>query len=74
MLKKLTGRRGSAGFWTQKRKGRMKRGRFQGKIRVVYIGTAILVAALNTAAWNSTAFSDWYIAHNFLQRTPRILP
>lgn len=43
----------------------MKRGRFQGKSRVVYIGTAILVAALNTAAWNSTAFSDWYIAHIF---------
>lgn len=43
----------------------MKRGRFQGKSRVVYIGTAILVAALNAAAWNSTAFSDWYIAHIF---------
>ena len=43
----------------------MKRGRFQGKSKVVYIGTAILVAALNAAAWNSTAFSDWYIAYIF---------
>ena len=25
----------------------------------------MLVAALNVAAWNSTAFSDWYIAHVF---------
>lgn len=32
---------------------------------LVYLGVAVLVILLNTTAWNSTAFSDWYIAHIF---------
>ena len=41
-----------------------KRKRNMGKY-VVYCGTLLLIAALNMAAWNSTDFSDWYIAHIF---------
>ena len=32
---------------------------------LVYFGVAVLVILLNIAAWNSTGFSDWYIAHIF---------
>ena len=31
----------------------------------MYGGILLLIAALNMAAWNSTDFSDWYIAHIF---------
>ncbi len=31
----------------------------------VYCGIGILTVLLNVAAWNSTAFSDWYIANIF---------
>ena len=41
-----------------------KRKRNMGKY-AVYCGTLLLIAALNMAAWNSTDFSDWYIAHIF---------
>lgn len=35
------------------------------KSLLVYFGLVLLVVALNVAAWNSTAFSDWYIAYIF---------
>ena len=35
------------------------------KGRIVFWGGAGLVALLNIAAWNSTAFADWYIANIF---------
>lgn len=35
------------------------------KRAAVFACTAALVAVLNAAAWNSTAFSDWYIANIF---------
>ncbi len=35
------------------------------KSRMIYAGILVLVVLLNAAAWNSTAFSDWYIAHVF---------
>ncbi len=31
----------------------------------IFGGIVTLVVLLNTAAWNSTAFADWYIAHVF---------
>lgn len=44
-------------------KGQKKKGR---RIRVILLtGVLGLVLALNIAAWNSTAFCDWYIAHVF---------
>ncbi len=33
--------------------------------RIVFGTIAVLVVVLNAAAWNSAAFSDWYIAHVF---------
>ena len=33
--------------------------------RLIYLGIAVLAVLLNVAAWNSAAFSDWYIAHVF---------
>ncbi len=33
--------------------------------RLIYLGIAVLAVLLNMAAWNSAAFSDWYIAHVF---------
>lgn len=35
------------------------------KGRIVYGGIAVLTVLLNVSAWNSSAFSDWYIAHVF---------
>lgn len=32
---------------------------------IVFIGIAVITVFLNILAWNSTAFSDWYIAHIF---------
>lgn len=32
---------------------------------MIYLGFAGLAVLLNAAAWNSTVFSDWYIAHIF---------
>ena len=41
------------------RRKRLRRG------RMIFLGIGILVVLLNVAAWNSAAFSDWYIAHVF---------
>lgn len=35
------------------------------KSRILYLGIVAAVILLNVAAWNSSAFSDWYIAHIF---------
>ncbi len=35
------------------------------KGRIAALGTAAVIVALNAAAWNSAAFSDWYIEHVF---------
>lgn len=43
----------------------MKKGKWFRGSRIAYLGIAVLVVLLNVAAWNSTAFSDWYIAHIF---------
>lgn len=43
----------------------MGKSRFLRKGRMVYGGIAVLTVLLNVAAWNSSAFSDWYIAHIF---------
>lgn len=43
----------------------MERRRFFRKSRLVYLGIVVLVVLLNVAAWNSSAFADWYIAHVF---------
>ena len=32
---------------------------------IVFMGIAVITVFLNILAWNSTAFSDWYIAHIF---------
>ena len=32
---------------------------------IVFIGIAVITVFLNILAWNSKAFSDWYIAHIF---------
>lgn len=45
-----------------------EKGRFRKSLRsdrIVYIGIAALTALLNVAAWNSAAFSDWYIEYVF---------
>jgi len=44
-----------------------RRRRLEGKRKglAVYGGILLLVVLLNAAAWNSTAFCDWYIAHIF---------
>lgn len=34
-------------------------------MKKLYCCIVVLVVVLNVAAWNSTAFSDWYIAHIF---------
>ncbi len=34
-------------------------------MKKLYCCIVVLVVMLNVAAWNSTAFSDWYIAHIF---------
>lgn len=33
--------------------------------KAVWLGMGLLVIALNGAAWNSTAFCDWYVSHIF---------
>lgn len=43
----------------------MERRRFFRKSRLVYLGIVVLVVLLNVAAWNSSVFADWYIAHVF---------
>ena len=43
----------------------MDRRRFFRKSGLVYLGIVVLVVLLNVAAWNSSAFADWYIAHVF---------
>lgn len=35
------------------------------KRSMAYLGIMLLIISLNVAAWNSTAFCDWYIAHIF---------
>ena len=37
----------------------------RGGVKKLYCCIVVLVVVLNVAAWNSTAFSDWYIAHIF---------
>ena len=32
---------------------------------IVFMGIAVITVFLNILAWNSTAFSDWYIVHIF---------
>lgn len=50
----------------QRRRGSgMEKRRLVRNRRRIYLGTVVLVILLNAAAWNSTAFSDWYIAHIF---------
>lgn len=44
---------------------RMGKAKFLRKGRMVYGGIAVLTILLNVAAWNSSRFSDWYIAHIF---------
>lgn len=44
---------------------RMGKAKFLRKSRIAYAGIAVLTVLLNVAAWNSSAFSDWYIAHVF---------
>ena len=44
---------------------RTGKAKFLRKGRMVYGGIAVLTVLLNMAAWNSSAFSDWYIAHIF---------
>ena len=44
---------------------RIGKGRSLRKTTVLYAVIAALTALLNVAAWNSSAFSDWYIAHIF---------
>lgn len=43
----------------------MEKRRRGGKGWIVYFSGAVLVVFLNAAAWNSTAFCDWYIAAVF---------
>ena len=43
----------------------MGKGKLFRKGRIVYLGMVVLVVILNISAWNSTFFSDWYIAHIF---------
>lgn len=43
----------------------MKTGKRVRKSVAVYLGIWALVIGLNAAAWNSAAFSDWYIAYIF---------
>ncbi|MCI8694951.1 MAG: DUF3810 domain-containing protein [Lachnospiraceae bacterium] len=43
----------------------MKIGKRVQKSGAVYLGFGVLTIGLNAAAWNSAAFSDWYIAHVF---------
>lgn len=43
----------------------MKTGKRMRKSVAVYLGIGALVIGLNAAAWNSAAFSDWYIAYIF---------
>ena len=43
----------------------MDKRKFFRKSRILYFCVAVLVIWLNVAAWNSTAFSDWYIAYIF---------
>lgn len=43
----------------------MKTGKRMRKSGLFYLGIAVLVILLNAAAWNSAAFSDWYIANIF---------
>ncbi len=43
----------------------MGRSCFLRRSRIIYLGIVVLVVVLNTAAWNSTAFSDWYITYIF---------
>lgn len=44
---------------------RMGKGKLFRKSRIVYLGISVFVVILNISAWNSTLFSDWYIAHIF---------
>ena len=44
---------------------RIGKGRSLRKTTVLYAVIAALTVLLNVAAWNSSAFSDWYIAHIF---------
>ena len=43
----------------------MKAGKRVRKSGAVYLGIGALTIGLNAAAWNSAAFSDWYIANVF---------
>lgn len=43
----------------------MDRRRLMRKSVLLYLAMAVAVILLNAAAWNSTAFADWYIAHIF---------
>lgn len=43
----------------------MDRGRLFRKSGIIYGCIGVLTVSLNVAAWNSSAFSDWYIAHIF---------
>lgn len=43
----------------------MDKRKFFRKSRVLYFCIAVMVVLLNVAAWNSTVFSDWYIANIF---------
>ena len=45
----------------------LKEGNKEKESRAVFLGAGLIVltAALNIAAWNSTAFCDWYIANVF---------
>lgn len=43
----------------------MGRAKFLRKGRTAYGGIGVLTVLLNVVAWNSSGFSDWYIAHIF---------
>ena len=43
----------------------MDKKRKRKKLWILYLCMWVVIAALNAAAWNSTAFCDWYIAHVF---------
>ncbi|MCI9144294.1 MAG: DUF3810 domain-containing protein [Lachnospiraceae bacterium] len=43
----------------------MDKRKFFRKSRILCLCIVVLVVSLNVAAWNSTAFSDWYIAYIF---------
>ena len=62
--KRLKSRRTKGRRTPEGEEGTGKRRRLS-KGRVICLGMAALVAVLNCAAWNSTAFCDWYIAHIF---------